>query len=55
MCLAEILVTGHTGIVATVFGIVTLVSLPASVAVAMLRHDLYDVDRVLADTVSYAS
>ncbi len=53
VCLAEILVTGHSGIVATVFGIVTLVSLPASVAVAMLRHDLYDVDRVLADTVSY--
>ncbi|TCC39720.1 sensor histidine kinase [Kribbella sindirgiensis] len=54
VCLAEILVTGRSGIVATVFGIVTLVSLPASVAVAMLRHDLYDVDRVLADTVSYS-
>jgi signal transduction histidine kinase len=53
VCLAEIVVTGDTGIVATVFGLVTLVSLPASVAVAMLRHDLYDVDRVLADTVTY--
>ncbi|MEV5966193.1 histidine kinase [Kribbella sp. NPDC051952] len=53
VCGAEIIVTGHTGIVATVFGIATLVSLPASVAVAMLRHDLYDVDRVLADTVTY--
>jgi signal transduction histidine kinase len=54
VCLAEILVTGQSGVVATVFGIVTLASLPAGVAVAMLRHDLYDVDRVLADTVSYS-
>lgn len=53
VCLAEIVVTGDTGVVATVFGIAALVSLPASVAVAMLRHDLYDVDRVLADTVTY--
>jgi signal transduction histidine kinase len=35
-------------------GIVALTALPISVAVAMLRHDLYDIDRVLADTVSYA-
>jgi signal transduction histidine kinase len=53
VCLAEIVVTGHTGIVAVVFGVLTLIALPASVAVAMLRHDLYDVDRVLADTVTY--
>ncbi|WP_433161635.1 sensor histidine kinase [Kribbella sp. CA-247076] len=53
VCLAEIVVTGDSGIVATVFGVIVLVSLPASVAVAMLRHDLYDVDRVLADTVTY--
>ncbi|TCO34602.1 histidine kinase/DNA gyrase B/HSP90-like ATPase [Kribbella steppae] len=53
VCLAEIVVTGDTGIVATVFGLVALLSLPVSVAVAMLRHDLYDVDRVLADTVTY--
>lgn len=55
VCLAEIVVTGDTGIVATVFGLAALVSLPASVAVAMLRHDLYDVDRVLADTVTYGT
>ncbi|MEU4395490.1 histidine kinase [Kribbella sp. NPDC023855] len=54
VCLTEILVTGETGQVSTVFGIVTLIALPASVAVAMLRHDLYDVDRVIADTVTYA-
>lgn len=54
VCLTEILITGETGLVSTVFGIAALVALPASVAVAMLRHDLYDVDRVLADTVTYA-
>jgi signal transduction histidine kinase len=53
VCLAEIVVTGSSGIVATVFGIAALVSLPVAVALAMLRHDLYDVDRVLADSVSY--
>ncbi len=54
VCLTEILVTGETGQVSTVFGIATLMALPASVAIAMLRHDLYDVDRVIADTVTYA-
>ena len=54
VCLAEIVITGSTGPVATVEGIAALVLLPASVAIAMLRHDLYDVDRVVADTVSYA-
>ncbi|GAA1617422.1 hypothetical protein GCM10009789_84220 [Kribbella sancticallisti] len=53
VCLTEILLAGETGLVATVFGLVTLIALPASIAVAMLRHDLYDVDRVIADTVTY--
>ncbi|MGW6930024.1 sensor histidine kinase [Lentzea sp. NPDC054927] len=53
VCLAEIVVTGRSGVVATVFGVVTIVALFCSVGVAMLRHDLYDVDRVLADAISY--
>jgi signal transduction histidine kinase len=53
VCVTEIVVTGDTGNIALAVGIVALVSLPVSVAVAMLRHDLYDIDRVLADTVSY--
>ncbi|WP_432881071.1 sensor histidine kinase [Kribbella sp. CA-245084] len=53
VCGAELIITGHTGVIATVFGVVALVSLPVSVAIAMLRHELYDVDRVLADTVTY--
>ncbi|MEV6235334.1 histidine kinase [Lentzea sp. NPDC051838] len=53
VCLAEIVVTGRSGIVATVWGVVTIIALFCSVGVAMLRHDLYDVDRVLADAISY--
>ncbi|MFI6096434.1 sensor histidine kinase [Lentzea sp. NPDC051213] len=53
VCLAEIVVTGRSGVVATVFGVVTIIALLCSVGVAMLRHDLYDVDRVLADAISY--
>jgi signal transduction histidine kinase len=55
VCLAEIAVTGESGEVATVTGILTLISLPTAVAVAMLRHDLYDVDRAVADAVTYAT
>ncbi|GAA1549632.1 sensor histidine kinase [Kribbella lupini] len=54
VCLAEIAVTGESGVVATVTGVMALVSLPAAVAVAVLRHDLYDVDRAVADAVTYA-
>jgi signal transduction histidine kinase len=53
VCLTEIAITGGTGNIALAVSIFALVSLPVSVAVAMLRHDLYDIDRVLADTVSY--
>ena len=31
-----------------------LLALPAAVAVAMLRHDLYDIDRLLSATATYA-
>jgi signal transduction histidine kinase len=53
VCLTEIVVSGRTGVISTACGIAALIALPTSVAIAMLRHDLYDVDRVLADTVTY--
>ncbi len=53
VCVTEIAITGDTGNVSVAVGIVALVGLPVSVAIAMLRHDLYDVDRVLADSISY--
>jgi signal transduction histidine kinase len=53
VCVAQLLITGGTDYVATAVGIVALTVLPISVAVAMLRHDLYDIDRVLADAVTY--
>lgn len=53
-CGLEIWITGETDVFAGVMGGLALVALPVTVAVAMLRHDLYDVDRVLADTISYA-
>src|SRR3954452_13605436 len=53
VCLTEIAITGDTGNIAVAVGIVALVGLPVAVSIAMLRHDLYDVDRVLADSISY--
>lgn len=54
IALAEMAITGSVDWVATAGAGLALVALPVSVTVAMLRHRLYDVDRVLADTVSYA-
>lgn len=54
IALAELAVTGGVDWVATAGAGLALVALPVSVTVAMLRNRLYDVDRVLADTVSYA-
>jgi hypothetical protein len=55
VCLTELVLTGGTGRLAVIVGVVSLVMLPVSVAMALLRHDLYDVDRVLADTISYVA
>ncbi|MGY2873021.1 signal transduction histidine kinase [Marmoricola sp. URHA0025 HA25] len=53
VCVTELALTGSTDRLALVVGLASLVLLPGSVAIALLRHDLYDVDRVLADTISY--
>ncbi len=36
-----------------VAGALVLAAVPTAIAIAMLRHDLFDVDRVIADTISY--
>jgi signal transduction histidine kinase len=54
VCGIEVLVTGSVGWAGAVVAILAAVTLPASVALAMLRHDLYDVDRALSAAVTYA-
>jgi signal transduction histidine kinase len=53
VCLAEIALTGHSGWAAGTVALATGLGIPLATAVAMLRHDLYDVDRALAATVGY--
>lgn len=53
-CWVEYMVLGHAHWFSLAAGIVVLVGLPTSTAIAMLRHDLYDVDRALAAAVTYA-
>jgi signal transduction histidine kinase len=55
MCVTELAISGSTDRLASIVGGVSLALLPASVAIALLRHDLYDVDRVLAETISYVA
>jgi signal transduction histidine kinase len=52
-CLLEIVLWGRPLWVSAAIGIAGLIGIPAATAVAMLRHDLYDVDRALAATVTY--
>lgn len=54
ICGAEILLRGQPGWGSLIVAAVGLAALPVGVTVGMLRHDLYDVDRVLAEAVSWA-
>jgi signal transduction histidine kinase len=51
-CLLEILLWGEPLWISTGIGIAGLVGIPVATAVAMLRHDLYDIDKALAATVT---
>jgi signal transduction histidine kinase len=53
VCLAEIIVLGHVGPVSIAIAILGAFAVPSAIAVAMLRDDLYDVDRALAGTVAF--
>ncbi len=53
LCLAEILLWGEPTWFSGSVGLAGLVGIPVTLAIAMLRHDLYDVDRALAGTVTW--
>jgi signal transduction histidine kinase len=50
---AGYLLTDVAGIIVVVGLLLVYVSLPISIAIAILRHDLYDVDTLLSRTVAY--
>jgi len=52
-CLLEIVIWGRPLWMSAAIGLAGLIGIPAATAVAMLRHDLYDVDRALAAAVTY--
>jgi signal transduction histidine kinase len=52
-CLLEIVLWGQPGWVSGTIGVAGLVGIPVATAVAILRHDLYDVDKALAAAVTY--
>lgn len=53
LCLLEILLWGEPMWLSVLVGVVGLVGIPVTTGIAMLRHDLYDVDRALAGTVTW--
>jgi signal transduction histidine kinase len=53
VCLSEVLLTGEARWPSLLIGIAAIFGVPISIAIAMLRADLYDVDRALARTVAW--
>jgi len=53
VCLTEVLALGHPSWASLLIGMLSIGGIPIAVAIAILRHDLYDVDRAVAITVAY--
>jgi signal transduction histidine kinase len=53
VCLTEVLVFGQAQWLSLAVAVATGVGIPVATTIAMLRYDLYDVDRALATTVAY--
>jgi signal transduction histidine kinase len=53
VCGLEILAVGAAGALSAALGIAGLVGVPIAIAVAILRHDLYDVDKALAGAIAW--
>jgi signal transduction histidine kinase len=54
MCLVEIGLWGRPLWLSAAVGVVALIAIPVTTGVAVLRHDLYDVDKALATTITWA-
>jgi signal transduction histidine kinase len=54
VCGTEILLTGSAGPVSVAIGLAAVTGLPIATGIAMARHDLFDVDRMLSSAVTYA-
>jgi signal transduction histidine kinase len=54
LCLVEILAAGRPLWLSAAIGLSGLVGIPVSTGIAVLRHDLYDVEKAWAVTVSWA-
>ena len=53
LCLIELLVWGRTLWLSAVIGVTAVVGIPVATAIAVLRHDLFDVDKALAGAVTW--